>query len=129
MRTAQKHRRYAGYLFLALMTTLAPPQRVNWLRESRGQEAGKDAVSSSSHSDGSDARTQDRDSIRTTFESFAKTFDSGDAKALSAYWTADGEYENDSDVRIHGRAQIESSFADFFSNNPDAKAEVHPTSL
>ena len=28
-----------------------------------------------------------------------------------------------------GRANLESSFAEFFSNNPDAKAEVHPASL
>jgi uncharacterized protein (TIGR02246 family) len=129
MRTTLKCRRYAGYLFLILMTTLAAPDRATWLRESRGEEGDKGVAASSSRPTASDARTPDRNNIRTAFESFAKTFDSGDAKALSSYWTADGEYENDSDVRIHGRAEIESSFADFFSNNPDAKAEVHPASL
>ena len=129
MRTTLKCRRYVGYLFLILMTTLAAAEQLTWLREARGEEADKGVAASSSQPTASDVRTQDKNSIRAAFESFSKTFDSGDAKSLAAYWTADGEYENDSDVRISGRADIESSFAEFFSNNPDAKAEVHPSSL
>ena len=124
MRTTLQCRRYVGYLFLILMITLAAPEHLAWLRESRGEVDDKGVAASNSQPAASEAREQDRSSIRTVFESFAKAFDSGDAKALSSHWTADGEYENDSDVSIHGRADLESSFAEFFSRYPDAKAEI-----
>ena len=104
MWTTLKCRHYVGYLFLILMTTLAAPELLVWLRESRGQDGGKGVAASSAQPAASETREQDRSSIRTAFESFAKAFDSGDAKALASHWTADGEYENDSDVSIHGRA-------------------------
>ena len=129
MRTTLNCRRYVWYLFLISMTTLAAPEPLAWLRESRGEVDDKGVAASNSQPAATDAHEQDRSSIRTEFESFAKAFDSGDAKALSSHWTADGEYENDSGVSIRGRADLESSFAEFFSHNPDAKAESHPTSL
>jgi len=129
MRTTLKCRRYVRYLLLVWVATLAAPERLAWLRESRSEDGGKGAAAASLQPAASEDREQDRSSIRAAFDSFAKAFDSGDAKALSSQWTADGEYENDSDVSVRGRADLESSFAEFFSHNPDAKAEVHPASL
>src|SRR6476620_3148381 len=113
MRTILKYRRYLGSLFL-VMAVVAALGHLTWLRESRGEEAGKGVPASRSQPAASAARTQNRNSIRAAVDSFAKTLDSGDAKALASYWTSDGEYENDSDVRISGRANIESAVAKFF---------------
>ena len=90
MRTTLKCRRYVGYLFLIWMTTLAAPEHLTWLRESRGEDGGQGAAAASSQPAALREREQDRSSIRAAFDSFAKAFDSGDAKALSSQWTADG---------------------------------------
>ena len=82
MRTTLKCRHYVGYLFLILMTTLAAPEHLFGSASRADEEGGKGVAASSSQPAASETREQDRNSIRTAFESFAKTFDSGDAKAL-----------------------------------------------
>ena len=73
-----------------------------------------------------DPRNDDRTAIRASLESFVKAFESRDAKALAANWTADGEYNRDDGVSIQGRPAIEKAFADFFAKTPEVKAEIEP---
>src|SRR3954468_2911573 len=56
-------------------------------------------------------RPSDRAALKAVVQSFAKAFESRDAKALVAHWTAEGEYQNDNGIRIQGREKLEKSFA------------------
>jgi len=76
-----------------------------------------------------DARNEDRAAIRAALESFVKAFESRDAKALAAHWTAEGEYQNEAGATVHGRGALESGFAAFFAKTPEVKAEIQPESL
>jgi uncharacterized protein (TIGR02246 family) len=76
-----------------------------------------------------DSRKEDREAIRKDLESFVKAFESRDAKALAAHWSADGEYRNDAGVQLRGRDAIEAAFATLFANTPEVKAEIHRDSL
>ena len=78
---------------------------------------------------GSDACDEDRSAIRSTMQSFVKAFESRDAKALAAHWTAEGEYRNDAGKTAQGLDALEKGFAEFFARSPELKAEVHPESL
>jgi uncharacterized protein (TIGR02246 family) len=62
-------------------------------------------------------------------QSFAKAFESRDARALAALWTADGEYHNDGAATTRGRDAFSKAFATFFANTPEPKAEVRFRSL
>ncbi|MGE3407098.1 MAG: SgcJ/EcaC family oxidoreductase [Pirellulales bacterium] len=59
--------------------------------------------------------------IKQTAQAFAKAFNSGDAKAVAALWTAEGDYIDDAGERFQGHAAIEKEYARFFAANKDAK--------
>jgi len=67
--------------------------------------------------------------IRTSLESFVKAFESRDAKALAAHWTAEGEYSNEAGATIQGRAAIEKAFTALFAKTPELTAKIQPESL
>jgi uncharacterized protein (TIGR02246 family) len=56
--------------------------------------------------------------IKKGEELFKAAFDAGDAKAVAALWTPDGELVEEGGERIEGRAAIEKRYADFFKANP-----------
>lgn len=58
--------------------------------------------------------------IQKTASAFSDAFNRGDAKAIAALWTADGEYIDESGNEHAGQAAIESCYADFFKVNPGA---------
>ncbi len=62
--------------------------------------------------------------IRKTAAAFAKAFNSGDAKAVAAFWTKDGEYVGPDGDTLRGRAAITKGYAEFMKNNPGARLEV-----
>ena len=62
--------------------------------------------------------------IRKTAGAFVKAFNKGDAKAVAAFWTKDGEYEGPDEEVVRGRAAIEKEYVAFFKANPKAKLEV-----
>src|SRR5262249_11412790 len=45
--------------------------------------------------------------IKNTTQAFIKSLASGDAKAVAAYWTENGEYQVDDGTTLRGRAAIE----------------------
>lgn len=99
------------------------------LAVARAQVGTKAKESPKAQPAASTARSEDRAGIRSTMDSFVKAFESGDAKALAALWTADGEYHNEQGTTVGGQAALEKGFAEFFAKTPEVKAEVHPESL
>lgn len=63
--------------------------------------------------------------IRETETSFKKAFDAGDAHAVAAHWTADGELIDESGRRVQGRDAIEKEYAAFFAANPGIRIDSH----
>jgi uncharacterized protein (TIGR02246 family) len=70
------------------------------------------------------ARAADRAAIQTASREFATAFNKGDAKAVAALWTEQGECYDAAGEPILGRAAIEQAFAEFFKDNPRAKIET-----
>jgi uncharacterized protein (TIGR02246 family) len=54
----------------------------------------------------------------------------GDAKAMAAHWTENGEYYADDGTVIRGRAKIEKSYVELFAKKvPHTEAEIEITSI
>jgi uncharacterized protein (TIGR02246 family) len=85
--------------------------------ESRLQ--GKDAPASKDSS-----RNADRAAILQSARDFSAAFEKGDAKAIAALWTDDGEYESEDGTILCGRAALEASFAVHFKAHPAGKMEI-----
>jgi uncharacterized protein (TIGR02246 family) len=67
--------------------------------------------------------------IRKTAGEFAEAFNKGDAKALAAFWTKEGEYIGPDGETLRGRDAIEKEYVEFFKNHPKAKIAVHVESV
>lgn len=67
--------------------------------------------------------------IRATSQAFAKAFNAGDAKAVAALWTADGDYVDEQGKASRGRAAIEKQYVTFFDKNPGASIQVRVDSV
>lgn len=65
-----------------------------------------------------------RAAIRKSARDFEKAFATGDPKAVAAFWTDDGEFQDSSGDLIIGRADIEKAFAEFFKHNAKPKLEI-----
>lgn len=70
-----------------------------------------------------------RTAIRAAMDSFAQAFEAGDAKALAAHWTTEGEYQNEDGHSLRGRGNLEQAFANLFANSRERSARVTPVSL
>ncbi len=62
--------------------------------------------------------------IRAESEAFVTAFNKGDAKAVAALWTRDGEYIDDMGRKFIGRDAIEQGYAAFFADNPTVTLRV-----
>jgi uncharacterized protein (TIGR02246 family) len=58
----------------------------------------------------------DRAALAKAARSFAAAFEKGDAKALAAHWTENGEYTADDGTVFRGRKAIESEYAELFAS-------------
>lgn len=76
-----------------------------------------------------DPHAKDRAAIQAAMQSFVKTFESRDAKALAKHWTGEGEYENAQGVRVRGQAALENAFATFFGKTPEVFVTIKPATL
>jgi uncharacterized protein (TIGR02246 family) len=70
------------------------------------------------------AASADVAAITAQSEAFVAAFNKGDAKAIAALWTPDGEYIDDAGRKFSGRQEIEKGYAEFFAGNPRAKIQV-----
>lgn len=68
----------------------------------------------------------DQAAIRKMLESFAAAFNSGNAKAVAASFTAAGEYVGEDGDRIEGAAGIEAMMTKFLAANAGAKVQISP---
>lgn len=62
--------------------------------------------------------------IHAASDAFVDAFNKGDAKAVAALWTEDGDYIDESGNAFAGRDAIEKVYADFFADNPDARIRI-----
>lgn len=69
-------------------------------------------------------RAADGDAVRAAMQDFAAAFAKGDAKALAALWTEEGEYVGDDGASLHGRAELEDGYSQFFKKHPDVRLEL-----
>jgi uncharacterized protein (TIGR02246 family) len=76
-----------------------------------------------------DKTSDDEAAVRKTADAFAKAFDKGDAKAVAALWTEQGEFVGPDGETLRGRKEIEKGYAEFFEKNPKAKLELRIESI
>jgi uncharacterized protein (TIGR02246 family) len=69
-------------------------------------------------------RPADRDAVKKALDEFVAAFGKGDAKAVGAMFTAEGEYVSDDGTTIRGRAAVEKDYAEFFAKNPGNSLQV-----
>jgi uncharacterized protein (TIGR02246 family) len=67
--------------------------------------------------------------IRKTADEFVEAFNKGDAKAVAAFWTREGEFTGPDGETIRGRDAIEKDYVEFFKSHPKAKISVHVESV
>jgi uncharacterized protein (TIGR02246 family) len=68
-------------------------------------------------------RSEDETALRKASADFIKMVEKGDAKAVAASWTENGEYIGDDGTVIRGRAAIEAAYAKAFARNKNLKIE------
>ncbi|MCE5268217.1 MAG: SgcJ/EcaC family oxidoreductase [Planctomycetaceae bacterium] len=67
--------------------------------------------------------------IRQLLDVLEDSFGRGDAKRLSACWTAGGDFAGQSNQRIEGRENIEKTFRGFFATRKNITLKLHVASL
>lgn len=69
-------------------------------------------------------RPADREALTKATDGFVAAFQKGDAKALAALWTAEGEYVGDDGTTVRGRAALEKDYAEAFAKSPGHSLEI-----
>jgi uncharacterized protein (TIGR02246 family) len=77
----------------------------------------------------SDDNAADAAAMKKNAEAFTAAFDKGDAKAVAAFWTPNGDYVDETGRHMKGREEIEKAFTEFFSENKGLKVQIHSESL
>jgi uncharacterized protein (TIGR02246 family) len=72
---------------------------------------------------------EDEKAIQKNQAGYIRAFNSGDAKALAAFFAADGEFVDAGGKSFKGRSAIEKEFASFFAETKGSKLEVSTHSL
>jgi uncharacterized protein (TIGR02246 family) len=62
-------------------------------------------------------------------EAIVDAFNKGDAKAMAACWTTDGDYVTQSGKLLQGRAAIEEAFRAYFAENKGMKLRINVDSI
>jgi len=70
---------------------------------------------------GDPARKADDADIRKMSEGLARAFEKGDAKAVGAFFTEEGEYVDEDSPPISGRAALEKAYGQFFAKREAVK--------
>jgi uncharacterized protein (TIGR02246 family) len=87
------------------------------IRTALGVLAAAAALTASHAAEEPVARPADKTAVETAVADFAKAFNAGDAKALVAKWTAEGEYVNDDGQTFRGRAALGKAYGEYFAKN------------
>jgi uncharacterized protein (TIGR02246 family) len=62
-------------------------------------------------------------------EAFVEAFHKGDANAVAAFWTVDGDYVDQTGRHLKGRQALEESFRSFFTENKGLKLRINIASI
>jgi uncharacterized protein (TIGR02246 family) len=89
-----------------------------------GQDRKKSPAPPAPASAGGKAEAPAVASVRGANRAYGEAFNRGDAKALAALWTENGEYDGPDAVPVRGRAALEAAYARFFRENPGATLEA-----
>jgi uncharacterized protein (TIGR02246 family) len=73
--------------------------------------------------------TEDKEAIANGAKAFIEAFQKGDAAALAAFWTPDGEYTDLTGHTMRGREAIEKAFRGLFAEHKDLKLRIDSLSL
>jgi uncharacterized protein (TIGR02246 family) len=76
-----------------------------------------------------DGRDADRQAIRKATRDLARAFGKGDAKAVAAFWTPEGEYIGPDGEPLRGRKAIARAYAKFFAADKGLELELKPESI
>ena len=76
-----------------------------------------------------EAGGDDLAAIRKSSQEFTKAFDEGDAHAIAALWTEDGDYFDTAGQVFKGRAAIEKEYGDFFAAKKGFRIQITIDSL
>jgi uncharacterized protein (TIGR02246 family) len=71
----------------------------------------------------------DEAALKKRAAAFVEAFHNGDAKALAAFWTADGDYIDQTGRRLKGREAIQKAFETFFEENKGLKLRINVASI
>jgi uncharacterized protein (TIGR02246 family) len=72
---------------------------------------------------------KDKEAIAKNGEAFIEAFHKGDADALAAFWTADGDYTEQTGRHMKGREEIAKAYKALFSQHKDLKLRIDSLSL
>jgi uncharacterized protein (TIGR02246 family) len=111
-------RRLVAPLFLCLLFVTTATFQPAHSQETPDEEA---AASASVSNNDAEAPNDPLETIRAQSRAFAEAFDAGDAAQVASHWTENGDYTDDADRTITGRAAIESEYAHFFAEHPGHK--------
>ncbi|HEV8059676.1 MAG TPA: SgcJ/EcaC family oxidoreductase [Gemmataceae bacterium] len=72
---------------------------------------------------------KDEAAILKNAEAFVEAFQKGDAKAVAAFWTTDGDYTDQTGRVLKGQPAIEKAFTDLFAANKGLKVRIEVAGL
>jgi uncharacterized protein (TIGR02246 family) len=113
-----------GKVLAAALVLCAAGGMTGLFYRSAAQETAKQAPKAKPPQEGSAEAA-----VRKTADEFVKAFNKGDAKAVAAFWTRQGEYVGPSGEPVRGRAELEKLYTEFFKDNPKARVEVEIISV
>ena len=114
----------AGALLAALVAFLTTQVRSAGQDKTTQPEKAPPAKEADDAKDTKDAKRADDDAaVRKVTADFIKAVEKGDAKAVAAFWTEDGEYIDDDGTTLRGRAAIEAAYAKAFDKKKNVKVE------
>src|SRR5579885_2443208 len=64
---------------------------------------------------------EDKAAIQKNAQAFVEAFHRGDAKAIAALWTSDGDYTTEAGKHIKGRDNLEKALEAFLAENKGLK--------
>lgn len=102
--------------FVALL--IWPLTSLAFAQESPSAKADKPAKQAASPA------ADDVAAIRAAAAAFETAFNAGDARAIAALWTEDGDYHDESGTVYRGRSAIAAAYTNFLKANPGLKITI-----
>lgn len=87
------------------------------------------AVFGADEPDAADKPSEAEVAIRAAIDSYVTAFNKGDATAVAAHWSEQGEFVTPAGEELRGRKQLEDSFTAYFAETKNAKIELFDTSI